>query len=72
MHGHRNLKETLNSYRNWYVHPVAVIEHIIDHTIPVIAILSIQYFRKNSLHMKVDLQMSEYQEITFWSQMLQI
>lgn len=51
---------------------MAVIEHIIDHTIPVIAFLNIQYFRKNSLHLKVHLQRSEYQEITFWSQMLQI
>jgi len=51
---------------------VAVIEHIIDHNIPVIANLSIQYLRKNSLHLKVHLQRPEYQEIIFWSQMLQI
>ena len=63
-----NIEGTLGNSKQ----PVVVIEYIIDHTIPVIAILSIQYFLKNSLYLKVHLQRPEYQEITFWSQMLQI
>jgi hypothetical protein len=42
-----------------------MIEHIIDHNIPVIAILRIQYFRKNILHLKAHLQRLEYQDIAF-------
>jgi len=56
-----NIEGTLGNSKQ----PVVVIEYIIDHTIPVIAILSIQYFLKNSLYLKVHLQRPEYQEITF-------